>query len=132
MRNRDVNTHSFGLGREPGINQDCSLEIENSAPVLHGAKELALAWAGHQVELRKGIFDTEIIFIKRQNVRRGVQCERGLGACTPLEHYANRDPVHTSGDAFEISQAEKQQIRGHYWGGLKGNARLTARQTFSP
>ncbi len=112
----DVDALGVGLGRDPRVDQQVALEIEDRAPVLHGPEELAGARPPDQVELGQGIGLAEIVVVIGQDLGRRLQGEACVRRVAALDHHAHVDPADLAVDALEVAEAEEQQVGRHFRG----------------
>nr|GEU28254.1 hypothetical protein [Tanacetum cinerariifolium] len=113
VRGRDKRRLAVALRGRARIEQHRVFEREDGAPVFHGAEELALAWRGDVIELGQRVLDAEVVVIFAQYGARGVQRELRLSHGALLRDHADLGAALGGGGAFEVAQAEEQQIGRH-------------------
>ena len=104
---------AVGLGRDLRVQQQGVFEVEDRAPVLHGAEELAAAGGGDVVQHRQRIGRAEIVVEPGQQIAGRLQGELGLGRIALLGDHPNVDAGRSDRGAIELAQAEEQQVGRH-------------------
>ena len=112
MRDDLEHEAAFGFAGAIVVDENVLVEIENGAPILHRCKA-ASAGNGDHVELGQRILDAKILFEIAQRLdARLHRVMRALGLATAHDD-AEFDAVDIGGDAFEIAEAEEEQIARH-------------------